>query len=655
MPIEDKAPDTPSRMRPPSARVPDVLSVPSSMENKDNGSRQASVSAKRKADEAIMAKRSTAARTTAAPSAKVSSLSNPRIAAASRGAPVQPPPPLPLPLPARKDWHTDARLKDIERLLQEMQEKVSSSDQSNSATLAQLSLAESRAKDLEGAKAGLEQVLGRREREIAGLDETIGQLQRRIAQLQTESEASVEKLKHDFASGMDAAQREQDGLQRELEACVAKLDARTAEASALMASLSAQSAAIVELQAHVALYKSRLETCELQVAEKTELLERSHQHVLSLQHQAALLAQKLYDGECTRRRLHNDLQELKGNIRVFCRVRPFLPGEPAEEALRIPGDKAIGEPEDIVVVHKSDSAMGALTKALPFSFDRVFAPASSQEAVFDEIAQLVQSALDGYRVCIFAYGQTGSGKTFTMEGRPGDPGMIPRAVSQIFDSASRLAERGWAFQFEASFLEIYNETIRDLLNDKENSAQASHEIRHNGSKTTVSDLAVLPVASVQAVMDVLQLAGKNRAVAETLCNERSSRSHSVFSLRISGANQGTLEGIEGLLNLIDLAGSERLSQSGSTGDRLKETQAINKSLSALGDVIAALASKEAHIPFRNSKLTYLLQNSLGGSSKTLMFVNVSPCASSVPETLCSLRFATKVNSCHIGTARKNAK
>jgi len=311
----------------------------------------------------------------------------------------------------------------------------------------------------------------------------------------------------------------------------------------------------------------------------------------------------------------------------------------------------------IEFIQSSDSASGnPISKRYPFTFDKVFEPSASQGAVFEEISQLVQSSLDGYNVSIFAYGQTGSGKTFTMEGppqgleNPETMGMIPRAVFQIFETAESLVEKGWKYTMEASFLEIYNETLRDLLLDGSGDAPKL-DIRHERGKTVVCAASVVSVTSPAEVEGVLKRAGRNRAVAATNCNERSSRSHSVFMLKLTGTNIITQENVEGVLNLVDLAGSERLGSSGSTGDRLKETQAINKSLSSLGDVIMSLSNKDQHVPYRNSKLTYLLQNSLGGNSKTLMFVAVNPCVDSLQESLCSLRFATKVNSCNIGSAR----
>jgi kinesin family protein C1 len=275
---------------------------------------------------------------------------------------------------------------------------------------------------------------------------------------------------------------------------------------------------------------------------------------------------------------------------------------------------------------------------------QVFTPGTENNVIFEEIAQLVQSALDGYNVCIFAYGQTGSGKTYTMSS-PRD-GMIPQAVHQIYSVAESLKEKGWHYTMEGSFLEIYNENINDLLGRPEEMDRKKHEIKHDTArgKTSVTDLTTVNLDSSATVAALLDRASGNRSVAATKANERSSRSHSVFILKLAGHNAATGERSEGVLNLIDLAGSERLAHSQSQGDRLKETQAINKSLSCLGDVIYALGSvKEGgHVPYRNSKLTYLLQYSLGGNSKTLMFVNVSPLKQHLSETLCSLRFATKV-------------
>jgi len=214
---------------------------------------------------------------------------------------------------------------------------------------------------------------------------------------------------------------------------------------------------------------------------------------------------------------------------------------------------------------------------------------------------------------------------------------------------------------EGQFLEIYNETINDLLGTGELDRK-KHEIKHDKISTRVTDVNVVPLHSATQVQSLLSLAKSRRTVAATLMNERSSRSHSVFTLRLSGRNSASGNTCEGTLNLVDLAGSERLEKSGAGNDkdRLKETQNINKSLSALGDVIAALGEKgegksDKHIPYRNSKLTYLLQHSLSGNSKTLMVLNLSPLSVHMNESLCSLRFATKVNNTNIGTAKKITK
>lgn len=245
----------------------------------------------------------------------------------------------------------------------------------------------------------------------------------------------------------------------------------------------------------------------------------------------------LHLGETIRRKLHNTVQELKGNIRVFCRIRPLMPaeipkGSTFEDEMRhFTITRKLDDPDELSLVQPVENATGqATTKTFPFSFDRVFGPHSTQSDVFEEISQLVQSALDGYRVCIFAYGQTGSGKTHTMEGSQSDEkllGMIPRAVLQIFSTAESLKrDKRWEFSFEASYLEIYNESIRDLLGSEDSSA-AKLEIRHlpNSNKTVVTDLTVVPVESPESVLGLLKRAGHNRAVAETLCNDRSSRSH----------------------------------------------------------------------------------------------------------------------------------
>nr|AMS24244.1 kinesin 14-Ia protein [Marsilea vestita] len=368
--------------------------------------------------------------------------------------------------------------------------------------------------------------------------------------------------------------------------------------------------------------------------------------------------ERVREGELLRKKLHNTILELKGNIRVFCRVRPMLPDD---ESSPCGGDDVpvIQYPTSTELLGHGIELIQAQGQKHTFSFDKVFGPEAGQEDIFVEISQLIQSALDGYKVCIFAYGQTGSGKTYTMLGNPDDidqRGVIPRSLEQIFKASQELGAQGWSFQMQASMLEIYNETIRDLLapTSKCETTGKQYTVKHDpNGNTSVSDLTLVEVTKWKEVSSLLQRASQSRSVSKTAMNEQSSRSHCVFTLRISGLNESIDQQVNGVLNLIDLAGSERLSRSCVSGDRLKETQAINKSLASLGDVILAIANKEQHIPYRNSKLTYLLQPCLGGDSKTLMFVNISPDVKSTSESLCSLRFAAKVNACEIGVPRRN--
>lgn len=380
------------------------------------------------------------------------------------------------------------------------------------------------------------------------------------------------------------------------------------------------------------------------------------------------IEERLRKEEGLRRRLHNQVQELKGNIRVFCRVRPTLTEDEEQVKMKFPDPE---ESTDIEVrgQEEKNSLGKEVTKTHPFSFDRVFDPNQTNDDVFSEISQLIQSALDGFNVCIFAYGQTGSGKTFTMSS---EDGMIPRALRQIYNTSKDLEDRGWTYKMEGSFVEVYNEEIRDLLGDDDKGAK-KHEVHHDllNGETTITNATVLSLDNKDQVESILSQAMTRRSVAATKANEHSSRSHSVFILKLVGHNRVTGEVSKGTLNLVDLAGSERIKNAETSGQRLKETQSINKSLSCLGDVIGALGQGQsgsdtrlsstrdstgvmstAHIPYRNSKLTYLLQLSLGGNCKTLMFVMVAPEKKCLGETITSLKFAEKVSRTRVGVAKK---
>jgi len=333
------------------------------------------------------------------------------------------------------------------------------------------------------------------------------------------------------------------------------------------------------------------------------------------------------------------VQELKGNIRVYCRVRPANDREKAD-----PNNKeAIAYPEEgqMVIANEEKKASHS------FDFEQIFRPGTTQEQVFAEVSGLVTSVMDGFNVCIFAYGQTGSGKTYTMEGPPHDPGLNRRVLARLFEIVD---ERRATVQYEmkVTMLEVYNEEIKDLLGDHEGELKAVS----GQYGMEVQNIQYTEVKSTEEVQKVLKEGNKARTTTRTDMNERSSRSHLITSVYVKARDLVSGKENLGKLHLIDLAGSERVGRSGVTGQALLEAQNINKSLSALGDVIQARAEKKTHIPYRNSTLTYLLQDSLEKNSKTLMFVQCSPAMADTGETVCALKFASRVRQVELGKATK---
>jgi kinesin family member 3B len=334
------------------------------------------------------------------------------------------------------------------------------------------------------------------------------------------------------------------------------------------------------------------------------------------------------------------------SVRVCVRIRPMSNKEKQDGRTQIVfAHKASAEIE--LVNPEADGA----EPPKKFTFDAAISAEASQMDVYNKAAtDIVESVVNGFNGTIFAYGQTGAGKSHTMEGYsepPEEKGIIPNSFKHIFD---RIAEESTTKQFMvyASYLEIYNEEIRDLLSqDPKNHLELKENLE---TGVYVKDLISRQVTGAAEIDAVMQQGKKNRSVGATLMNQTSSRSHSMFTITVEAcANAVGVDGKQhicvGKLNLVDLAGSERQAKTGATGDRMKEATKINLSLSALGNVISALVDgKSQHIPYRDSKLTRLLQDSLGGNAKTVMIANCGPADYNYNETLSTLRYANRAKN-----------
>ncbi|XP_019729365.1 kinesin-like protein KIF25 isoform X2 [Hippocampus comes] len=423
-----------------------------------------------------------------------------------------------------------------------------------------------------------------------------------------------------------------------------------------------------------------------------------------------------------RKELHNTLVELRGNIRVHCRVRPLLPFDHVQSSPSGWGPASSEQvihaiSDDTVVVNCMKPGVPALNKM--FEFERVHGPEDSQEAVFEEVKPLLTSLLDGYNVCIMAYGQTGSGKTYTMTGSPelNEPsglqqGIIVKASEEIFRLISEKPSASHAL--EMSVMEVYNNDVLDLL--AKDAGQRREKVTMSPGSCQVASLTQEPVCDACEVMQIMSRVLRLRAHCPTLVHTDSSRSHLIVTLTISSKNPnaqalarrlqsakksmqhsaqkeswspksrranaavrnspedgfqspasspslspcasprlGTSQmPFQTKLQLVDLAGSECVDMTGVSGGALWEVSCINRSLSALSDVLGALAEQRPHVPYRNSKLTHLLQDAIGGDAKLLVMLCVSPTQRFITESLQTLSFGARARQVHRDPVRKKS-
>ena len=322
------------------------------------------------------------------------------------------------------------------------------------------------------------------------------------------------------------------------------------------------------------------------------------------------------------------------SVKVCCRIRPM---NRKEKGLK---SGVCAEKANDTTVYINDGEKRANDKR-KFHFDHIFGPESTQAEVFELCGKnIVLDVINGYNGTIFAYGQTGGGKTFTMEGPDVEDqdiqGMIPRCIQAVFDAIDSADEQS-TFSINVSYIEIYLEKIRDLLDPtRDNLKIKKHDT------VFVDGCTELYISSYDEVMEALNVGASNRATSSTNMNNESSRSHSVFIVTITQKNEksGTVK--KGKLYLVDLAGSEKVRKTGASGARLDEAKMINQSLSALGLVIKKLTDeRSSHVPYRDSKLTRLLQESLGGNAKTALVICCSPSSFNYDETVSTLRFGER--------------
>eukprot|EP01064_Diplonema_japonicum_P006922 TRINITY_DN1472_c1_g1_i1.p1 TRINITY_DN1472_c1_g1~~TRINITY_DN1472_c1_g1_i1.p1 ORF type:complete len:1188 (+),score=400.85 TRINITY_DN1472_c1_g1_i1:87-3650(+) len=496
------------------------------------------------------------------------------------------------------------RESDLVKEIKDLKEKLLKASERLEATQAQ------HVEEVDSTAADLQQKLDEKEAKLKENDEKYKKLKKRQKEFEIKSKNQDELLQR-----KEAETEELQKLRKE------------------MGALQDASSKLQESEQELTALKVSFE----QLTEEGEVSRQKMDAMQNAQTEAVRKASEMEDQykqeKIKARKYFNTIEDMKGKIRVYARTRPLVTSEVQRK-----DRKVLQFPDEMSVVVADEK----MKEKKEFIYDSTFPEDSTQEAIFEDCKHLVQSAVDGYNVCIFAYGQTGSGKTFTLAGTDEQPGVAPRSMSELWNLLNSISGT-FDVSMTCSMVELYNDKLYDLLRD-----QSLDPVRLDIKKDARGTVTINGVVS-QGVENLSELeryyhSGQlNRHTRATKMNDLSSRSHLIFSIIIETTNKETKQTSIGKLSIVDLAGSERLAKTGvEDPTAVAEAQSINLSLTALGNVISALSSGKGHIPYRDNKLTMLMSDSIGGNAKTLMFVNISPASYNTEETVNSLKYASRV-------------
>ncbi|KAG9063316.1 kinesin-like nuclear fusion protein [Linnemannia hyalina] len=556
-------------------------------------------------------------------------------------------------LPAKKKraaWDTKGRLEDMEELTGALHQMLNKSTGNITEITQTLETNANKIEELESFRLGLESKVVGKEIEnndmlqkMSTVEQEIFMLNRKhldnMKTLQSQQAMEVEQEK----STETRLQQERDMVESNLRTANNHLEQQVQESANLRTTIATQSSNCLAFETDNRALKLKIERKEDTIARRETSIEELERKLSDSETQVRKRQQKVKDEESGRRKLYGTIMDLKGHVRVFCRVRPHGPSDGTVTSIDYPDL----EGREIVLTTAKEPKY-------PFTFDRVFAAASTQGDLFEEVSQLLPSVLSGGNACVLAYGSTKTGKSYTLEGSSGSAeesmGLIPRSILQIYEAIRAPESNDWRYTLESRQIGIYNETIYDLQAPEGSSTSKVHEVQSDpgGGTAAVTGINMTELNSAVMIGSLLRIAQRRQAEIKTSLKDNYRGGHSVFTIRVTGVNSGTGKTTEGFLNFVDLIASDshleatNVESSGSKdSDNTLAGGVVDRSLKCLADVFLALSSKDSQVPYRGSKSTFVD----GSNTKMLFVVHISPLSVHLEQTLRSLRFAAKVNNC----------